>query len=84
MNADYQYLVGKIQNALATDERVNKLDVKVMIIQGKVHLMGQTSSEERRQAIAQVVSETVPDLEVRNELTVIEVAQPAQPEVICD
>jgi osmotically-inducible protein OsmY len=84
MNADYQYLVGKIQNALATDPRVNKLDVKVMIIQGKVHLMGHTSSEERRRFIADVVSETVPDLEVRNELTVIEVSPPVQPEVISD
>ncbi|HWP43316.1 MAG TPA: BON domain-containing protein [Blastocatellia bacterium] len=84
MNADYQYLVGKIQHALANDPRVNKLDVKVMIIQGKVHLMGHTSSEERKRAIAQVVRETVPDLEVRNEITLMEVSQPAQAEVISD
>jgi osmotically-inducible protein OsmY len=84
MNADYHYLVGKIQNALATDPRVNKLDVKIMIVGGKIHLMGQTSTEERRRIISEVVSETVPDMEVRNELSVIAIAEPAQPEVIGD
>lgn len=84
MNLDYQYMVGRIQNALATDPRTNKQDVKVMIRNGRVHLSGQTSTEERRQIIAAVVSEIVPDLEVRNELTVIDLSEPAAPEVICD
>jgi len=84
MNTDYQYLVGKIQTALATDARTNKLDVKVMIAGGKIHLMGQTSTEERRQAIAAVVAEAVPDMDVRNELTVMQIGDPGQPEEICD
>jgi hypothetical protein len=84
MNADYHYLVGKIQNALATDPRVNKLDVKIMVRGDRVHLTGQTSTEERRRVIAEVVSETVPELEVRNELTVLEITEPAGPEVISD
>jgi osmotically-inducible protein OsmY len=84
MNLDYQYMVGRIQNALATDPRTNKQDVKVMIRNGRVHLSGQTSTEERRQTIAAVVSEIAPDLEVRNELTIIELSEPAAPEVICD
>jgi osmotically-inducible protein OsmY len=82
MNADYQYIIGRIQNALATDPRVSKLDVNVRVIAGKIHLMGQTSTEVRRLAIAEVVKETIPDMEVRNEITVIEVTEPAQPEVI--
>ncbi len=84
MNADYQYLVGKIQTALATDSRTNKLDVKVMIAGGKIHLMGQTSTEERRRAIAAVVAETVPDMDVRNELTLVQIGEPLAPEDICD
>jgi osmotically-inducible protein OsmY len=84
MNTDYQYLVGKIQAALAADARTNKLDVKVMIAGGKIHLMGQTSTEERRRAIAIVVTEAVPDMDVRNELTLIQIGDPAQPEEICD
>jgi osmotically-inducible protein OsmY len=84
MNTHYQYLVGKIQTALATDARTNKLDVKVMIAGGKIHLMGQTSTEERRRAIAAVVAEAAPDMDVRNELTVMQIGDPAQPEDICD
>jgi osmotically-inducible protein OsmY len=84
MNTDYQYLVGKIQSALATDARTNKLDVKVMIAGGKIHLMGQTATEERRRTIAEVVAEAVPDMDVRNELTVMQIGDPAQPEDICD
>jgi osmotically-inducible protein OsmY len=84
MNADYYYLVGKIQNALATDPRVNKLDVKIMVIGGKIHLTGYTSTEERRRIIGEVVSDAAPDMEVRNELSVISIAEPAQPEVISD
>lgn len=84
MNDDYQYLVGRIQDALANDPRVNKLDVKITVRQGRVHLTGQTSSEERRQSITLVVKEVAPDMEVRNEMTLIEISRPSQPEVICD
>ena len=84
MNADYQYLVGKIQAALANHPRTNKLDVKIMIAGGRIHLTGQTSTEERRRAIAEVVAEAVPDMDVRNELTVIEIGSTCQAEDICD
>ena len=84
MNIDYQYLVGKLQHALATDERVNMLDVKVMVFSDKIHLTGQVTTEERRRAIEEVVAEILPGVEVRNELTVLEVKHPSQPEVIHD
>jgi osmotically-inducible protein OsmY len=84
MNLDYQYLVGRIQNVLATDPRTNKQDVKIMVRNGRVHLTGETSTDERRRTIGEVVSEVVPELEVRNELKVIELSEPAQPEVIGD
>ena len=84
MNADYQYLVGKIQAALANHPRTNKLDVKIMIAGGRIHLTGQTATEERRRAIAEVVAETVPDMDVRNELTILHIGDPVQAEEICD
>jgi len=84
MNTDYQYLVGRIQAALAAHPRTNKLDVKIMIAGGKVHLLGQTATEERRLAIAEVVAEAVPDMDVRNELTVMVIGSPCQAEDICD
>jgi len=82
MDAEYQYLVGKLQDALAVDPRVSVLDIKVMICGGKIHLTGQIPTEERRAAVAEVVSELLPGVEVRNELTVLELNQVTQPEVI--
>jgi osmotically-inducible protein OsmY len=84
MNSDYQYLVGKLQHALATDSRVNMLDIKVMVRSGKIHLIGQVATEERRRAVARVVADLLPGVEVRNELTVLEVKPPPQPEIIHD
>lgn len=82
MNAEYQYLIGRLQDALATDPRVNALDVKVTVCGGRIHLTGEVATEERRGAAAIVVSEIVPDIEVRNELTVYELTQTAGAEVI--
>lgn len=84
MKVDYQYLVGKLQQALAADLRVNMLDVKVMVFSDKIHLTGQVSTEERRRAVAEVVAELLPEVEVRNELTVLRINHPHQPEVIRD
>jgi osmotically-inducible protein OsmY len=84
MNSDYQYLVGKLQHALAIDQRVNMLDVKVTVRGGKIHLTGEVATEERRRAVAEVVAELLPGAEVRNELTVLEVNYPPQPEIIHD
>jgi osmotically-inducible protein OsmY len=84
MNSDYQYLVGKLQHALAIDRRVNMLDVKVVVRGSKIYLTGEVATEERRRAIVQVVAELLPGIEVRNELTVLEINQPHQPETIHD
>lgn len=72
MDVEYQYLVGKLENALATDPRVNALDVKVRICGHKIHLTGEIPTEERRWAAALVVAELAPGIEVFNELTVFE------------
>ncbi|HMG36742.1 MAG TPA: BON domain-containing protein [Blastocatellia bacterium] len=84
MESNEQYLIGKVQRALATDPRVHKQDVTVTVCGSRIHISGQTSTNDRRRAIELVVSETVPEMEVRNELTVIEIAGPAQPEMIRD
>jgi osmotically-inducible protein OsmY len=84
MNSDYQYLVGKLQHALAVDQRVNMLDVKVVVRGSKIYLTGDVATEERRRAVAEVVAELLPGVEVRNELNVMEINQPPQPEIIHD
>ena len=82
MQSETDYLVGRIRQALAEDLRVNKQDVRVVIREGRVYINGDTSTEERRVAIAAVVSETVPDLDVRNEIVVRRVEGPVAPEVL--
>ena len=84
MNTDYQYIVGHLQTALATDPRVNLLDVKVMVTNDKVHLTGDVPSQHKKQSVQQVVSELYPHLEIRNELTTLEVREAREPEVISD
>ncbi|HZS09181.1 MAG TPA: BON domain-containing protein [Blastocatellia bacterium] len=82
MNAEYQYLIGKLQDALATDPRVNVMDLKIIICGGRLHLTGEIPTEERRAAVEQVIAEIVPDIEISNELTVYELNQKAQSEMI--
>ena len=82
MNAEYQYLIGKLQDALATDPRVNLLDVKINIIGGKIHLTGEALTPERRAAAASVVNELAPEVEVRNEMIVFELQQAGEAEAI--
>ncbi len=72
MDIEYQYLVGHLQEALAADARVNALDIKVMVVNGRIHLTGQVPTEERRCAVTRIVAELQPQLQVHNEITVLE------------
>lgn len=71
MERSYQYLVGKLQEALASDSRVSTLDIKVTVTGGKVHLTGEVGTEERRAALTQVISAVMPGTPVCNEVTVL-------------
>lgn len=82
MNTEYQYLIGKLQDALATDPRVNSLDVKITVCGGRIHLTGEALTEERRAAVAAVVSEVAPEVEVRNEMIVFQLQEVGEPEAI--
>ncbi len=82
MNVEYQYMVGRLEDALATDPRVNTLDVRVRICGDKIHLTGEVLTEERRDAATEVVTELAPDMEVLNELTVYELNPTTSQEVI--
>ena len=72
MDLEYQYLVGKLQEALASDTRVNAQDIRVVVTGGRIHLIGEVSTPERRAAVNQVVAEVLPGIPVRNEITVME------------
>lgn len=74
MDLEYQYLVGKLQEALANDTRVNAQDIRVVVTGGRIYLIGEVSTVERRSAVNEVVGEVLPGIPVRNELTVLELA----------
>jgi len=66
------YLVQRVREALAHDERVSELEVKVKVFGHKVFLTGPVSTEERRVAIDEVLGEILPDYEIHNETQVAE------------
>jgi osmotically-inducible protein OsmY len=84
MNHEYQYLVGKLQEALATDARVGAQDIKINIAHGRVHLTGQVPTEERRDAVQRITEEVAPGLDVRNEITVLELSESVKSEAVGD
>ena len=65
-----QYVAAHVQEALARDERVNEPELEVTVVKGRVVVSGHVPSEERREAVTEVVREYCPDLQVDNRTTV--------------
>jgi hypothetical protein len=82
VTCEEHYLIGHIQDVLAADPRTCKQDITVYIREQQVWLVGQTTTEERRQSIEDVVRELCPEMGVRNELKVLEVLPPVGAEII--
>lgn len=77
-----EYVVARIQQALATDPRTGELELDVRIAGGGVFLAGAVATSERREAVEQVVRETAPELDVHNELSVTEDLGPGPSEPV--
>ncbi len=77
-----EYLIGHIQQALATDPRTGELELDVRIAGGRIFLTGVVATSERRGAVETVVREIAPDLDVANELTVSEETEPGPEEAL--
>jgi osmotically-inducible protein OsmY len=71
MDLEYQYLVARLQEALARDERVSSLDIKVVLTGNRIHLLGDVPTEPRRAAADEIARRVVPGVPVRNELRVL-------------
>jgi osmotically-inducible protein OsmY len=65
-----EYLIGHIQQALATDPRTGELELDVRIAGGRIFLTGAVATRERCVAVEEVVREVAPGFNVANELTV--------------
>jgi osmotically-inducible protein OsmY len=75
-----EYLIGRIQQALATDPRTGELELDVRIAGGRIFLTGAVATDERRAAVEEVVREIAPGQDVANELTVIVETEPGPEE----
>ena len=64
------YVAEHVREALATDERVNEPELEVQVVGGRVFVTGVVPTDERRVAVADVVQECCPHLEVENRTTV--------------
>lgn len=64
------YVVQHVREALANDPRVSELHVEVTVTADRVFITGTVPSEERREVIAAVVRELLPEHHVSNHVTV--------------
>jgi osmotically-inducible protein OsmY len=76
------YTAAHVHEALAQDPRVGELGIGVEISDGLVTLQGVVPTEERREAIEDVVRELLPEHEIRNRVSVEELREAGEPEVI--
>jgi osmotically-inducible protein OsmY len=82
MDSRYQYVVARLQEALACDERVGLQDVKVLVSHGCIHLIGEVQTAQRRNAIDAVAARVIPGVPVRNEVRVLTLGSDPEPESI--
>lgn len=71
MDLEYQYLVARLQEAFARDERLSSLDIKVVLTGHRIHLMGDVPTEPRRTAADEIARQVAPGVPVRNDLRVL-------------
>jgi hypothetical protein len=72
-----EYTAQHAVEKLAQDPRTSELEVRVSIVGRKVFLHGAVTSDDRRDAITQVAGECLPDFEIHNEISLIDL-RPAE------
>jgi len=74
------YLVARVRDAFAHDERVAALDINVRIVGGAAFLTGTVTTPERRDACECVAREVLPDHEIHNQLVLLDQQAPSAAE----
>ena len=77
-----QYVVARVRDALAHDERVAALDISVRIVANTVFLGGSVTTQERRQSCEHVVHELLPRHAIHNQLVVLDQPPPSVAEEV--
>jgi osmotically-inducible protein OsmY len=77
-----RYLVARIREALTKDPRVNELELEVTVSEGRVFVSGTVPTPARQRAVADVVRELAPDLDIRNATEVTAATAPPRVETV--
>jgi osmotically-inducible protein OsmY len=78
---DEGYTAEHIHQALASDERVSEPELRVKVVAGRAIITGDIPTQERKDAVDDVVRDVDPALVVDNQTTVIGAASEARPTV---
>jgi osmotically-inducible protein OsmY len=75
---DDTYVAGQVERVLAEDPRTHELGVRAEVDGEAVILYGEVAGEERRRLVGEVAAREVPELTVRNEVTVTGMLSPEE------
>lgn len=75
-----EYVVGHVKQALAEEAGMGELDIEVAVRDDRVFISGEVATEERRDAITDLLEGMLPDYEIHNQVSVTEVEGPSPPE----
>lgn len=71
-----------IREQLIANPRINALDVQVRLVGGALVVTGNVGDDERRRLIGDAVESLAPGIEVRNDVSVIDMREPTGQEVV--
>ena len=77
-----EYVAERVHQAVTTDPRTTEQGVQVRVTDTAVFLHGEVASAERRDAVAKVAAEVVPDRRIHNDVTVVRLGDEHTPERI--
>ncbi|MBC7692540.1 MAG: nucleotidyltransferase [Methylotenera sp.] len=76
------YTIAKLHEVLAEDSRTNELDIQIEQSGNKFLLRGEVLTDDRKDAVTQVVKETFPQYVVENQLRVAKFTEPSEIEEV--
>jgi hypothetical protein len=76
------YEAAHLTELLAEDPRTSAPELRVTVAGSVVTVTGTVATEERREAVDDVIRDSHPELEVRNDVTVVDLSAPPSNEVV--
>jgi osmotically-inducible protein OsmY len=70
-----EYVVEHVRDAIAKDERLAELHLRVTCVGNRLVITGEVATEERRRALSEVAARVCPDREISNQTAVVPVPE---------